>query len=253
MMSHKSKSRQQHQHSGPKQEGTAEEFNHGMIHVKGSVEIDLVKDLREQQQRQHTERTAQNSKQLLWTKITAVLVFIYAGLTFWQAYVASETYATVNRPYVGVSAIGTPQFDQAQPDKGATTRTLKGIHFEAEFKNFGAIPAENVVNGWRVFFDGTEQWGHDKIPDKPSVLYQGEVKSLQGNVRGADASDIFEGRKTLEIEIYVSYFGPASSGVVGLPGLVRRKNYRYCEKVHYAPDLSGFFSLGPTCTHPYPF
>jgi cytochrome b subunit of formate dehydrogenase len=48
--------------------------------------VDLVQDLKEKYESGQTESSAQNKKILFWTKASAVLTAIYAGLTFWQAY-----------------------------------------------------------------------------------------------------------------------------------------------------------------------
>jgi hypothetical protein len=63
----------------------AEEPRNAQVVVASGIKIDLVNDLRQQHKTEHYETAAYNKKQLLWTKVTAGLVFIYAGLTFWQA------------------------------------------------------------------------------------------------------------------------------------------------------------------------
>jgi hypothetical protein len=72
-------------HPKPDKNGGKKETTNRHVYVEPGVQIDFVKDLREQHKTEHDEDTAHNKRQLFWTKVGAVLVLAYAILTFWQA------------------------------------------------------------------------------------------------------------------------------------------------------------------------
>ena len=79
------------------------------VYMETGVEIDLVESLKQELQAERKHKATQDKKQLFWTKTTAGLVFIYAGLTLWMAITAQCNLKTVQeqfqadqRPYIGI-------------------------------------------------------------------------------------------------------------------------------------------------------
>jgi hypothetical protein len=92
--------------------GRQKETQNTRIYVEGGIEIDLVKSLKKQYEADQDRTKTHNKKQLLWTKITAGLVFVYAGLTFWQACetnsirsIAHQQLVDSQRPWLGAGQI----------------------------------------------------------------------------------------------------------------------------------------------------
>jgi len=66
------------------------EHCNGPVNVKGGIEIDVVQGLKEKLDAHHRNNVTQNDKQLLWTKIGASLIFIYAIITGIQACLSNK-------------------------------------------------------------------------------------------------------------------------------------------------------------------
>jgi hypothetical protein len=101
------------QQSEPKHSNSEKEFANRHVYVEPGVEIDLVQDLKDTYETSQRDNTTHNDKQLFWTKISAGLILLYAGLTFWQACTArnaltssKDNFRSEQRPYVWASPIG---------------------------------------------------------------------------------------------------------------------------------------------------
>jgi len=97
-------------HPGPAQkDGQGEkETTKRHVYVEPGVQIDLVEDFKKKYEASQSETTPQNKKQLLWTKVSAVLLFIYVGLTLWQARSAQTSLNILideQRPHVSMTKL----------------------------------------------------------------------------------------------------------------------------------------------------
>jgi hypothetical protein len=181
--------KENHPHPNPNQDGGKKENTNRHVYVEPGVKIDFVKDLREQHKTERHEDTTHNNRQLLWTKVGAGLVLIYAGLTFWQscsnhqAATAAETSAKI--------ATSTMQIDQrpwvyAKDDSSTDTIHMKAGDPLVAFVNIvnaGKTPAINVLANFyiEVVQNGSEpnygnsgihtktEWGA-LIPDSPRKI-----------------------------------------------------------------------------------
>jgi hypothetical protein len=82
-----------HHSASPKENSRDNKSTKRHVYVEPGVQIDLVKSFKEQYDTGRRETTRQNNEQLLWAKITALLVLVYAGLTLWMA-VSTHNMAT---------------------------------------------------------------------------------------------------------------------------------------------------------------
>ena|ERR1700687_1814249 len=103
----KSKAVKNHPHPNPKQDRGEEKSSNRHVYIEPGVQIDLVQDLKDKRDSAQTENTTHNKKQLVWTKISALLIFIYAGLTFWLVCLSGTAikdtrkhFTADQRPYV---------------------------------------------------------------------------------------------------------------------------------------------------------
>ncbi len=76
---------QDNRSSDPNKKSGDKEFTNRQVYVEPRVQIDFVKDFREEYKTAQTESASQSDKQLFWTKISAGLLLIYVGLTVWQS------------------------------------------------------------------------------------------------------------------------------------------------------------------------
>lgn len=133
----------------PKDAEGGKEPSNANVYIESGIQIDLVKDLKEQYKAEHDETTAHNKKQLFWTKIAALLVAIYAFLTWWQG---SSTKDAANAAKEAASiADRTMKIDQrawiecvAVINKGSITvnQPLAG---DVKFGNIGKTPANHIA------------------------------------------------------------------------------------------------------------
>jgi hypothetical protein len=86
-MSHNKPRRQRNNPvSGQKQNEGQDKSTNRHVYIEPGVQIDLVQDLRQKYDAAQQDSTSHSNKILFWTKISALLLFIYAGLTLWQGY-----------------------------------------------------------------------------------------------------------------------------------------------------------------------
>ena len=151
------------------------------------------------------------------------------------AQTAKAAFEVSNRPYVDIIGAAAAKFENGQG-----LSKLTELHFEAQFKELGPVPALNFTADWKIFLDGVEQGGREgTIPAKPSTLYPGAPPvSLNGWLHGVDAQKVFSGKSSLELEVTISFSGSDPN-----------QKYKECEKMRYDAPAIGFFDLGPTCSH----
>lgn len=165
-----------------------------------------------------------------------IVVVIYSGLTGWQAYESWQTakaataatsaaitsYETTVRPYIETTGVGIN-----------TKYTPIMFTYDVAFKNYGTIPAQNVVTHLHVVYDGKDQ-PQNKEPDSPGILPPGEATHMIGNFGTIDAPKIISGEAKLIIYSDYSYTW-------------RDKHDAGCGKYSYYHSAHTFMYLGPTC------
>jgi len=161
MSGHKSQHGKNNPSPKPKQASGEEKSTNRHVFVEPGVQIDLVQDLKEKYETSQQQSEAHSKKILLWTKVSALLIFIYAGLTWWQgcytrkaANAASDAVAFARqqfrmdqRPYMSADPRG------ANKPRGQTeyfwNEFIPGgvrVGISMDLKNGGKSPAVDVVN-----------------------------------------------------------------------------------------------------------
>jgi|HubBroStandDraft_6_1064221.scaffolds.fasta_scaffold06012_1 hypothetical protein len=233
-----------------KREGEKESTNRH-VYIEPGVKIDLVEDLKNQQQTSDTNRAARENSQLLWSKITTVLLFLTALFAGWQAH-SSRTSAdaaasaaktahdtleltlAVNRPSVLVDQVWTKN----TPDGG--------MDFGVLLRNGSEVPATSFVPNCKQFLNNQPMVGATagavdmSIPAKPIIFAAHAVDRVCGAIISKSTfTQIENGTLSLDVYVEASYDGPVRS-------------YTYCAKEHYHPTEGGFVNLG-TCDPSKPF
>jgi hypothetical protein len=168
------------------------------VYVEPGVQIDFVKDFRDKYDASQSESEANNKKQLFWTRASAVLIFIYAALTFWQGCsthrlvtISQDTFNAANRPYVGLNALRADYFWKDDKNiiqhSAIWTKEATWLQYEVEIKNFGPVPGTNFVNHSKMFLDRLEQPliptserpTKSSRPKKSTTLGRSKVKTIQ--------------------------------------------------------------------------
>jgi hypothetical protein len=85
MSRHKPKRGQDHPPHGEKKPEGNEKSTNRHVYVEPGVQIDLVEDLKQKYETAQSANATHSNKILFWTKISAALLFIYAGLTLVQS------------------------------------------------------------------------------------------------------------------------------------------------------------------------
>lgn len=154
---------------------------------------------------------------------TVVNLLVSAGLwyaTARTATIAEHAFEAANRPYVGVESL-IPGMDQ----------TKRQLNITPILKNFGTVPAEELVLSWEVFLNDVAQ-PTTRLPDKPSTLFPTETARLHAVFAEPTYGQILAGTVTLDVIITAVYKGPGN------------KSYVYKEKSQYDPLRNVFFNLG---------
>jgi hypothetical protein len=150
-MSHKPQPGKQNPHPQPKQHGSQEKSTNRHVYIEPGAQIDFVQDLRQKHDAAQEQSATHNKKVLFWTITSAILLFIYAGITGLQACLtrqslrSTETFATLEmRPYLYLA----PEGNIPGLTTGTTQIPNRGIGFFAMIhtKNFGKSPARHVFN-----------------------------------------------------------------------------------------------------------
>jgi hypothetical protein len=221
----------------PKESGSEEKSTDRHVYVEPGVKIDLVDDLRKQQQTYHEENTAQQRKQYFWTKVAAGLILLYTLFSGWQVKIARDTFNAANRPYVGVGGVGVNHIGKNASGEivVSQTRTKEtvALNVTPQIKNFGLVPGTNFFGKWRVFIAGVEQ-PHWEIPNRPTTIFPTQTIYITGQVRPPEYPGVMSGEKVLAFEMTIEYDGPSS-------------HYKECNRFQYDPPTNSFFNLGPIC------
>src|SRR4029077_3966776 len=124
-----------------------------------------------------------------------------------------RTYETSQRPYIGVSGMGTTYtYTDKNGERKSSAVPVKdssAIAFQAEIKNFGPVPGTNFTADWKVYWNGDEMHSVKQIPETPYNLYPSEIAILGGTIWGDQYKSLMAETATLEVEVSVSYDGPA--------------------------------------------
>ena len=154
------------------------------VYVKDAVEIDLSENLRRLRTAERGEDKTDKDNQLLWTQISAGLIFVYALLTFWQACSTKEMAKTAQQQLVAsqrayISFVGLGQ-SVANNIGGKVAQRLIPLGWE----NSGTTP----------MIQGVAYLGHRKSPDDVPAgfdypLDHPEGVKFQVPPRGAKAID----------------------------------------------------------------
>lgn len=109
------------------------------VYIEPGVQIDLVKDLKKTYESSQTDGTAHNKRQLFWTKVSAGLLFIYAGLTSTQACLtkiavddARENFVKDQAPVIWVKP------------KPPEIKVNEPLRWDVIYSDYGRSPALNV-------------------------------------------------------------------------------------------------------------
>ena len=139
-----------------------------------------------------------------------------------QAGAASNSYEAQARPYIGLQGVA------VRPEKDGHPREIR-----AAIKNFGIVPALNVIFQWKGLLDGKPMPAR-RIPDAPKILYPTDSMFLSGGFTEGHSSSLFKGNSSLIVFVKVHYEW-------------REYKSDECRKYRYEPIMNNFFDLGPLC------
>jgi hypothetical protein len=179
--------------------------------------------------------------------MSAILLFIYAALTFWQGCLTREiakltqrTYDTSQRPYIGISEInkfyiyidksGVQRISQEQ------IKEATGFDFRAVIKNFGPVPGTNFKPTWRQFINDVELKSALGSTNALPSLYPSDQVYFEGAIRGDQFKSIMDKTSIFDLEVTIEYDGPTGHYPTE------------CGKHRFVPELNAFANLGK-CTH----
>jgi hypothetical protein len=165
------------------------------VYIEPGVQIDFVKDFRQEYTSSQKHSTTQGKKILFWTKASAILLFVYATLTGMQDYFTwtiantgrKQMIASV-RPWIGLDdghnalTAGNLTFDSfSQPHLAAYALSLK---------NYSPYPAQNVFQASFLVLTGDLKVADDAMrlacktyvtnPDINYVIFQGQNRVVDG-------------------------------------------------------------------------
>lgn len=96
-MSHKKLKGIQNRPTTVQNDGHGGESTKRHVYVEPGVQIDLVKNLREEYDANQKKNTAHSKRILFWTIVSAILLFIYSAITGYQASLTRESVKTAQR------------------------------------------------------------------------------------------------------------------------------------------------------------
>ncbi|MDY6989252.1 MAG: hypothetical protein SWQ30_14480 [Thermodesulfobacteriota bacterium] len=82
----------------------------------------------------------------------------------------------------------------------------KSFDIKYEFKNFGDIPARNVITNWKVLF-GDKELPQEAAPDRPSILFPKDTAFLHARLGEKYSNMILANAASLRIEFNITYRG----------------------------------------------
>jgi hypothetical protein len=221
----------------------------GNVHVTGEIETHVPPKLAEQNRAANEKKEAREGRKLILEFITVLLIALYAGLTLWQASLtnrllktAQDTYAAIDRPYVGMNLVNvTPSTKDAKgsPAKAGKSPRVEvtGITYQVEIKNFGSVIGEDFRQRFEVRINGQEVLAK-RISDTASEIFPGESVYVFGQVSGDPLKLVVQGKSILQFDLSADY---AYGG----------KQYHYCERAQFIPNPVEFVKLGPICDKPW--
>lgn len=157
------------------------------VYVEPGVQIDFVQDLKKKYDTTQAANTAHSNKILLWSKISALLLFIYAGVAVWQGFLTREIIDTTGRqfqvdqrPYVWETGSNPPDTIRLAPNETAV--------FQIGWINYGKSPAVNVNQVGTVCF-GIPGVDAMEIADMLFDMWDGKEIDLTSKIRSHGGSD----------------------------------------------------------------
>jgi hypothetical protein len=153
------------------------------VYIEPGAQIDLVEDLKNEYKTANTDSNTRNDKQLFWAKVSAGLIFVYAGLTFWQgcstqraadaakhsAETTREAMILDQRPWVYADNVELPLEPQLNVP----------FFFHTWMSNAGKTPATDVL-----ITEQTKWWNSE--PDFPDFSNMPEPTPAQLVMPGID-------------------------------------------------------------------
>lgn len=172
------KNKHKNEHASAADHNTAQKENTNRhVYIEPGVKMDFVQDLRDKFDAGQKDSASHSKKILLWTIISAALLFIYAGLTFWQGHIARKTLKTTSeffqrdqRPYVFSTKINPAQ---AAPPHNLATQIF--------YLNYGKSPAMHERReGWIFYGDGALAQAYDWFKDLGDKPLKWDVRQGEG-------------------------------------------------------------------------
>lgn len=156
----------------------------------------------------------------------------YVEATRHYVQVTQDTFNATNRPYVGLSYIGSPPTPRSSSEskntQSPTVRIISGgktrivsiddirnvkdlkppfkFPFKVSYENFGTIPAREVSVTYIARINGDIQPVMN-IPLGPSTIFPQESESLENSIESNQILSVIEGSSVLEIEVEIKYKG----------------------------------------------
>ena len=150
-----------HPPTQPKQPGSEDKSTKRHVYIEPGVKIDLVDDLRKQQETAQGETNAHQKRQLLWTKITAFLVLVTAAIYFSQLLAMRETMRVGERAWIFINIAKPMQLENNRPMMATMQLVNDGKtpakHLAAEFY------VQFVPNGQSPKFEFSEKIPHHTL------------------------------------------------------------------------------------------
>jgi hypothetical protein len=213
------------------------------VKVSGRAEVNLPQDFVKSYDAASDKDNGWNRKNFLASLVTMFIVSVYTAVAAWQGCsnqalvkISQRSFEASNRPYIGVDNIAV-QHDGIGSDgkpfysPHPTPKTNRWV-FSAIIKNFGTVSGTKFVSRWKIFIDGNEVPGGNFMPDKPFTMFPNQTIQMGQMAIGEPAyREIMDGKKQLEVEIFLNYDG------VGGP-------YSECQKGHYDAPIDRFINLG---------
>src|ERR1700734_457518 len=219
-MTEKHKSGKNQPHGNANHPASEKESTKRHVYVEPGVRIDLVEDFRQEYRANQKTNTTYNDRQLFWTIVSAILIFIYAGLTGWQGCSAKRAAdaATVaartakgqlvqmttqseddQRAWIGVTGMRITELDLAHPKLPFVTKI--------SLSNSGKSPAINLKRASAYMLSSTPVSG-------PKPEYIKKVDDKIAGIRDHIAVPP-NGVNTLESSDNGNYVIPKWTAIIG--------------------------------------
>jgi hypothetical protein len=149
------------QHGSSGRSGSEKESTKHHVDIEQGIQIDPVKDFREEYRTNQLANTAHSNRQLFWTIVSVALLFVYVVLTAWQGCsaqksldVVKEQFRLDQRPYMSVVQLQIEDGDltSSDPKQVQKFEIGKPLVVTVEFKNVGKSPAINTIYHYHILF-----------------------------------------------------------------------------------------------------